>query len=184
MLDTNAQKAEIRKKIKDKLSFLNNIEEKNNIIFQKLIQDENILMRNEILIFSNLSLEPDMMKLFKYLLSKNKSVYFPRCEKESNEMHFYKVDNIAELEIGAYNIREPKSKSKKFDCANSVNSLCLVPGLAFSKNGARLGRGKGYYDKYLENYKGICIGLCFKEQILEHLPTDEFDFYMNYVISD
>nr|CAD7203571.1 unnamed protein product [Timema douglasi] len=67
--------------------------------------------------------------------------------------------------------------------------LIVVPGLAFSREGARLGRGKGYYDTYLtkccqlQNTSPVTVGLAFKQQLLDKIPTQEFDFKMDYVLS-
>lgn len=60
----------------------------------------------------------------------------------------------------------------------------LVPGLAFDLNGARLGRGKGYYDRYLESNDAIRIGLAWTEQILENIPMESHDCHMDFIITD
>ena len=70
------------------------------------------------------------------------------------------------------------------DALKVVPSILIIPGLAFSRNGERLGRGKGYYDLYLKNYKGVKVGVCFKEQLLEYIPVDDNDQYVEYVITD
>ena len=62
--------------------------------------------------------------------------------------------------------------------------LILIPGLAFSKNGKRLGRGKGYFDRYLENFKGLRIGIGFECQLFEEVPTDEHDEKLNWLITE
>nr|CAD7263416.1 unnamed protein product [Timema shepardi] len=67
--------------------------------------------------------------------------------------------------------------------------LIVVPGLAFSREGARLGRGKGYYDTYLtkcrqlQNTPPVTVGLAFKQQLLDKIPTQDFDVKMDYVLS-
>ncbi|MGB0453199.1 MAG: 5-formyltetrahydrofolate cyclo-ligase [Bacteriovoracaceae bacterium] len=75
------------------------------------------------------------------------------------------------------------SKDLNFLNSSQMPAL-LVPGLAFTGEGRRLGRGKGFYDRYLENYDGIKIGLCFYEQIMETLPFDEHDQKMDYVVTE
>jgi 5-formyltetrahydrofolate cyclo-ligase len=59
----------------------------------------------------------------------------------------------------------------------------LVPGLAFTKSGARLGRGKGFFDRYLTNYKGTRIGLCFEEDLLPEIPQDTHDQNVHVVVT-
>ncbi|MCA9381000.1 hypothetical protein KC678_01940 [Candidatus Dojkabacteria bacterium] len=64
------------------------------------------------------------------------------------------------------------------------NMLAIVPGLAFTKDGKRLGRGGGWYDKFFAMHKvKRKIGLCFKEQILKDLPIEEYDVFMDEVIT-
>lgn len=62
--------------------------------------------------------------------------------------------------------------------------VLIVPGIAFTKKGERLGRGKGFYDRYLSGYKGLKVGVCFKEQLRDAIPVEEHDVVMNYVISE
>lgn len=61
---------------------------------------------------------------------------------------------------------------------------CLVPGVGFDLNGARLGRGKGFYDRYFENRDVITIGLAWSEQIVEKVPVEQHDFHMDFIITE
>lgn len=66
-----------------------------------------------------------------------------------------------------------------------VPDLILIPGYAFDIKGHRLGKGKGHYDKYLANHPNIIkIGLCRQNQLLEHIPFENHDISMNYIITD
>mgnify|MGYP001027393104 CR=1 FL=1 len=60
--------------------------------------------------------------------------------------------------------------------------LMIIPALAFDKENNRLGRGKGFYDKLLENSNTLKVGVCFPFQFLDKIPTEEFDVKMDYVI--
>ncbi len=60
----------------------------------------------------------------------------------------------------------------------------LVPGVGFDLNGARLGRGKGYYDRYLEGKNFLKIGLAWSEQIVEKIPVEQHDCYMDFIITE
>ena len=68
--------------------------------------------------------------------------------------------------------------------------LVLMPGLAFTLSGHRLGRGKGYYDTYLEKHQTIVnrypatLALAFSEQVLDYVPTTEYDVTLDQVLSD
>lgn len=63
-------------------------------------------------------------------------------------------------------------------------SILLIPGLAFDKKGVRLGRGKGFYDRYLEHFKGQKIGVAWECQLLASVPSDVFDQQMDYVVTE
>lgn len=62
--------------------------------------------------------------------------------------------------------------------------IILVPGLAFTKSGARLGRGKGYFDRYLANYSGVTLGVAFEAQLFNEVPQDKYDINMNYIVTE
>lgn len=62
--------------------------------------------------------------------------------------------------------------------------IIIVPGLGFTKSGKRLGRGKGFYDRYLEKNSVIKIGIAFESQVLEDLPVDAHDVLMDFVVTD
>jgi len=108
---------------------------------------------------------------------------FPRVLESPEEMKFYFCHPdtlITEVIFGA-KIRQPSLDCKQEDQL----AFLLVPGLGFSENGGRLGRGKGFYDKYLEkSFKGISIGLCFEEQLSKDLLLEEHDQKVDYLVTD
>lgn len=60
----------------------------------------------------------------------------------------------------------------------------LVPGVGFDLNGGRLGRGKGFYDRYLEDKMALRIGLAWSEQIVDKVPVESHDSHMDYIITE
>ena len=80
----------------------------------------------------------------------------------------------------ALNILEPENPIK----INEVD-VFLVPGVAFTASGKRLGRGGGYYDKLLSKYPDtLKIGITFNERIMQDLPTESHDISMDYVFTN
>ncbi len=65
-----------------------------------------------------------------------------------------------------------------------VPDLLLIPGLAFDKRGNRLGFGKGHYDRYLENYKGVCVGVCSQQHIRKSIPVEAHDKKMRFLLTE
>ena len=71
-------------------------------------------------------------------------------------------------------------------CEPSEIDLIVVPGTAFTQAGARMGRGRGYYDKYLSQpgFRGVKVGVCYAHQLVGELPVEPHDVFMDYVITD
>ena len=101
------------------------------------------------------------------------------CEK--GNMIFFKThpDDLIESSVFGVVIKSPPE-----DSAVVTPDLLLVPGLAFGLKGERLGRGKGFYDKYLENFNGLKIGICTSEQVIEGIPLEAHDIPMDGLITD
>ena len=95
-------------------------------------------------------------------------------------MEFYDY-NASALTVGSYGIMEPQGTVA---CAVEEIDLMVVPGVAFSADGVRLGRGKGYYDRYIarKGFRAYTIGVCYDCQMLGQLPCDEHDRRVDSVI--
>jgi 5-formyltetrahydrofolate cyclo-ligase len=63
-------------------------------------------------------------------------------------------------------------------------SWVFVPGLGFDLKGARLGRGRGFYDSYLKNHRTISIALACDQQLGEHIPMESHDYHMDFIITE
>ena len=81
--------------------------------------------------------------------------------------------------VGDFNILEPQNEPYTGDF-----DLIVVPGVAFDRKGNRIGRGRGYYDRLLNQHLGVKrIGICFDFQLVDEVPTEPFDIKMDEVIS-
>lgn len=87
--------------------------------------------------------------------------------------------NISDMTVGQFEIQEPIGG--EFTDYDKID-LAFIPGRAFTTDGARLGRGKGYYDRLLTKIGCPLIGVCFPFQIVEKIPMDTHDIMMNEVI--
>jgi len=129
-----------------------------------------------ILLYAPIKSEIDVMPIMKEALARGKKVAFPKCNTEERTMKFHYVTSEKDLEVCAYGIREPKEELPVYDPETTIGSaVCYLPGLAFDAYGYRLGYGKGYYDKFLNKYKGSSIGLTYTELITNSLPKGRFD---------
>lgn len=104
---------------------------------------------------------------------------FPRFVSEHcMEFHQSTFAELVESREFGVTIKVPSRQKLVFP------KVLLVPGLAFTKKGGRLGRGGGYYDQYLNNHEVLKIGVCLEEQIVPSLPEEEHDQRMTYVVYD
>jgi 5-formyltetrahydrofolate cyclo-ligase len=130
--------------------------------------------------FAPLQGEVDLLPL---LQETNRNWVFPKISAEA--IDFYRVKNpTLDLTPGAYAILEPAPHCHKVPI--SQIDLILCPGIAFSRDGARLGRGKGYYDRTLCQVRkdASIVGVCFDFQITENIPMDQHDILMNRVFTE
>jgi len=190
-------KNELRKYIKAKIEENKaNLESESQIVCEKLLSDKAFLEAPVLLAYMSLPDEVDVLPVIKEALKMGKKVAIPRVEVQ-NQMHFYYLDDEVELnaqvESGYCGINEPKTSKKQFSSADAFDSvLVLVPGRAFTKKGARLGRGKGFYDVFLKQLQEECktagkkvhtIGVCFSCQLVDSLPTEQNDVFVDKVIT-
>ena len=133
-----------------------------------------------LLLYSALSDEVPTQILIDGLAAQGKTVLLPRVVSDT-DMELRRYSGPADLQRGAFGIFEPTGEL--FTDYNTID-VAIIPGMAFDAKGHRLGRGKGYYDRFLaklspSTYK---IGLCFSWQLVDHVPTDEHDIPMDEVI--
>uniref|UniRef100_A0A915HKR1 5-formyltetrahydrofolate cyclo-ligase n=1 Tax=Romanomermis culicivorax TaxID=13658 RepID=A0A915HKR1_ROMCU len=132
--------------------------------------------------------------LVKKIFDDGKACFVPRFAK--NDMSMVKLKDYQDFlnlpRNNKYGIRQPDSNEKRDEAFDTGGlDLILTPGVAFTKYGCRLGHGKGYYDGYLTKYthkflhqRPYVLGLAFKEQILDFVPTGDNDFLLDEVTSN
>ena len=106
-------------------------------------------------------------------------VVLPRVEGDA--MRFYACRPDA-LVFGAFGILEPQGERP---CPAGEIDLVVCPGVAFTADGRRLGRGRGYYDRYLGDpaFRGFRVGFCYAHQLVDDLPVEPHDVRMDRVIT-
>lgn len=119
--------------------------------------------------------EPDLTCIFDLCISKKIKVAYPRIANDQLIFHEITSPNI--LISSTFGIPEPLETAPVV-----VPDFIVVPGLAFTKEGKRLGRGKGHYDKYLSIHSPNTISLAFSWQLLEDLPTEPHDVNIQTIL--
>ncbi len=107
----------------------------------------------------------------------SKTILLPAIE--GDDIFPIKFESEETMQKGLLGIMEPDSKQKYIEDIQ----LILIPGIAFDKQKNRLGRGKGYYDRFLKESKAVKIGICYDFQLLETIPVWEDDIRMDRIIT-
>ena len=126
-------------------------------------------------------------ELIRQALSDGKRVAVPRVL--GSEMEFYYIEGREDLRPGCMGILEPASYCEpvrvRYGAAGSRPVPVIVPGLAFTRDGGRIGYGGGYYDRYFAAKEGFyMIGAAYDFQILDQMPTGGYDVRMDCVITE
>jgi 5-formyltetrahydrofolate cyclo-ligase len=113
-----------------------------------------------------------------------KLIYLPVIRDDDIEFRLWDPPKAETLERGVYGIPAPPEHAPPWPSDEQAESLVIVPGLGFSSDGRRLGRGAGFYDRFLLQYPYMKrIALCLREQIRATIPADESDARIDYLIS-
>ena len=123
--------------------------------------------------------EVETKYIFSFLAEGKKTLFLPAFDKKTWLICKYKFGD--DLVTGPFNTKQPRNIQPVHinDC-----DIALIPGLAFSNNGFRIGYGKGVYDRLLENSSCIKIGLCYDFQIVKRLNLEDGDIPMDIIVSE
>lgn len=157
------------------------IEDKSAKITLALFSCDALKNANTVMVYLASFNEVRTDKITEKFLREGKRVVAPVTDEENISLTPYLFTDAKELTNGAYGIKEPK---RDFRVEKSQIDAVIVPGIAFDKNGNRMGFGKGYYDRFLEDFCGKKIGICYDFQIIDAIPTNEHDIAMDYIISE
>lgn len=148
-------------------------------VISQLQQHPRIAEGKTILLYCALPDEVPTMDFMEWLTVQGKRVLLPRVISDT-DMELRRYTGHADLEKGAFGILEPVGETFTDYAAIDV---AVVPGMAFDREGHRLGRGKGYYDRFLSRIPYVYkIGVCFPWQVVDSVPTDGYDMRMDEVI--
>lgn len=116
--------------------------------------------------------------LLERALQEGKRVAVPKIY--GDDMKFIYLDDLSQVEKNSYGIPEPVLDGP---VADDPTALVLMPGLAFTKAGDRMGYGGGFYDKFLANEPDHpTVALCYDFQIVDDIPTDDYDIPVDLVL--
>lgn len=134
-----------------------------------------------VFVYISRSDEPDTKGIIDTALTDKKAVYVPKCISEGI-MIPVKIDTKTKFSRGYKGIREPIATSTLSEDFSA--DIAVIPCLSASYDGKRLGHGGGFYDRFLQKNETFNVCLCFKELILSDIPTDNYDIFMDAVITE
>ena len=127
-----------------------------------------------LLTYVSTAIEVDTRRIIERALADGKQVAVPRCVPGTRDMEFYLIRGLDELEPGTFGVLEPRPDPARL-VKDFSSGLCLIPALCYDWHGYRLGYGKGYYDRFLANFGGHMVGICYSECVRRKLPHGRFD---------
>ncbi len=176
-------KTELRREMRLRLRTLGATRAEKSCAITAAIAEHPAFLRGRLIaLFAPLPSEPDIEGLWQ---KKTRGFCYPRVV--GDEIEFVEVHTLDELVPSAWNstVREPAQPGARIVPPSEIE-LILVPGLAFTRDGLRLGRGGGFYDRFLARLptSAMKLGVCFDLQIVSELPTEPHDQHLPAVITE
>ncbi len=151
----------------------------------RFVRSDAFLRANRVMLYMPMRSEIDVISIALEAFRRGKSVCVPRVEVGRKSMSAIETTSFDDesMDSDALGVRAPKSGQV---ISHEEIDLVVVPGVAFDTRGFRLGRGGGYYDRYLARLprSTITIGICFDFQFVPLIPTEPTDIAVHAVVSD
>lgn len=176
-------KKELRKDLISKRTSMpiEEVEQLSNKINSYIMEWDEYKNSNAIMSYYSFRNEVLTDELINDAFSQNKTVVLPKSIKEGSKILPCIIKSLSELKKENYGIMEPPTDNL---LERDELDIVFVPGVGFDKRGFRIGYGAGYYDRFLNDYKGIKVGVCFELQVVEHAYNDKHDIAMDYIITE
>ncbi|MBO5715369.1 MAG: 5-formyltetrahydrofolate cyclo-ligase [Clostridia bacterium] len=147
-----------------------------------LMQTPEFLAADTILLYFPIKNEISPLPVFDIAQKMGKKIALPVCDTDNNTLSFHIINSISEAKPSHFGICEPPITNE--EPILTEHTLVIVPALAFSRGGHRLGYGNGFYDKFLVNFKGISAGFSYSELVFDDLPHENHDVSLRMLINE
>lgn len=184
--DGMKMKDRLRKSIEKKRNTLSTSEvlEKSSRIKKRIFEMDLFRDAQTILFYVSYGNEVYTHDMIKESISLGKTVVVPKSVTKNNALILSRLTDWNNLEVGAYNILEPKQEPIEQVDVESID-LIIVPGVVFDESGNRIGHGKGYYDRLLNDSQNIPnIGLAFELQMIDNIESEKHDEKIDVIITE
>ena len=170
-------KRDIRKLVRQKRMELpdNWVKEYSENICRQVVTSYEFKQAKTVYLYCEVNNEVSLDVLIHQCKEQDKTMAFPKVE--GKDLVFYVANDDDDFDKGEFDIPEPKPIQKADE-----PDLIIVPGVAFTYEGMRIGYGGGYYDRFLKNHTAHTIGMAYKFQMFEQLPTEDYDIPLDEVV--
>ena len=156
---------------------------KSRAIGEEFFKHPAIAKAKTILFYASLPGEVDTFAMIRKAIELQKQVALPVVLRQQRKLIPTLTDGMEDLSLSTYGIHEPKRHPDREISLEAIDAV-VVPALAFDRANNRLGRGKGYYDRFLKDLpSAVTVGIAFDFQIADRLPTEDHDVAVHHVIA-
>ena len=169
----------LRQQLREKRNLLSEKESKSQKIINRLLDTEMFRDAEVIMLYRSAKGEVDTDALWDACKKMGKVCVFPKCVSDS-EMIGVMAQEPMDFKKSSFGIMEPVSEQV---FPKELIDLIVVPALGYDQHNFRMGYGGGYYDRYLEDFYGTTVGLCFEELLVETVCPGVWDVPVTYVVT-
>ncbi len=183
----NISKEVLRKQLQVQLSHFTDTMEANAQICEKILNLPSWNRAGQIFAFIPFKTEPDISPVIDAAIAQGKEVLVPVCDDDCH-MHFVRLSEgwREHLGPGLRKTCSPIGISEEREPIADQHPVMITPGVGFDMHGDRMGKGAGYYDRYISMWcKGVRkVGVCYDFQLLEDIPSNADDQRMDVVVTN
>lgn len=150
----------------------------------ELLRDcEQYRQAETIMLYLSMPDEPQTDEIIQLAWSQGKKVCVPHLTDKFGIMEAASIHSLDDLVIGRLGLRLPDPSRLSIVDPKSIDYI-LVPGVAFDRNGQRLGMGAGYYDRFLSRTQAKLTGMAWSFQVVSQVPVAEHDIVLDYLLTE
>ena len=152
-------------------------------ILEYLKRSDALKTSSNIMVYVSLPSEVDTKGLIEYLIASGKNISVPAVQ--GDRIAAVKIRSLESLETGKFGVLEPPIEQREYIEIGELD-LVILPGLCFTEDGKRLGRGGGFYDRFLKLIPDSVhtVGLCYSMQLRGDIPFEEHDMKVNEIVTE
>lgn len=153
-------------------------------VLKRIINNESYINSSSIFTFVSFGSEVNTHQIINLALNDNKIIYVPKIKSKEKGIEIFRINSLSDLKPGYFGILEPSENCSAADSRDI--DLILMPGVAFDRQGGRLGYGAGFYDRFLTkmNKKITKIALAYQLQVVDSVPTESSDVRIDGIITN